>query len=1002
MANLGGLVVTMGANLGPLRRKLALAKGQLQEFRAVAHSTGQSLMNMGTKLSMAFTVPIAGAVGFATKAYSSLEKELIGVQKTTDATYNTVRKLGSGLMELSEQTGVARQSITKTAEMAGQLGIATENIEEFTEVMTMMDVATDVTSEQAAIAFARIANITGLATDKIENLASVVVELGNNTATFESRILTAGLRMASAANNAGFLQEDLMALAASITSVRDRIRGGATAVSTMIKAMNASIIAGDERLTAFAETAGMTAEQFETAFREDAASALIEFLEGLKQMAEEGKNTEAVLDAVQLNQRQTSLAIMSLASSVEKVAENFGMARKEFKANIALQEEATKFFNSLEQQLKGLWNQIKNTTALLGEAFRKELQTAIKAIGNFLERIQKFIRALNDLDKPTRNMILRIAGFAAAIGPVIMVVGGLITVVTALLTPLSAAIGALITWGGVMVATSDSGEVLSKTIDILKSIFYTIEPIINGAVNAFINISNYISKLAQKYMPMIKNAWEEISPVLSRGIKNFIKILKKQFVIGVLVIKRLIKGFTIMAKVLKPIFETVVKIISNNLKRVWKAINALLDTFINLLQGNWTAAWQSFKTVVASAVSGIIEILKYLAVGMIDILTKLTGTVSEAWATFWNNLIGKGNDYAKIAVETMQLQNKWNKGLEEEKKNLMDSANALQSKLDSIESVNNETESVIGTTSNYLKKLGAFTKGNYDLSESLKEIRGLLQGFNKDAQNLNKEISNIIQNLGPLLERFSIIEFQPLELPQMDFSTPELELKGMDKWLNDKAEQFNTYRKEQEWLNKIRKNREDYSKEFLEWIGIIKDKSNELGNTIQNIARNFESAFTGAIQEMVDTSKNGFVLIRDAFVNTLEQMVAAFASRAAIFGILNIISGGTIGGTAIAKVLGSETAAGYIFGGGRADGGPVSSNKSYWVGEKQPELFTPNTNGMVETQQDIVGTLEKGFSAMIDSMPESFRAEFDWNNFIEFYEEKKRRRDNRRKGVWNK
>jgi len=36
-----------------------------------------------------------------------------------------------------------------------------------------------------------------------------------------------------------------------------------------------------------------------------------------------------------------------------------------------------------------------------------------------------------------------------------------------------------------------------------------------------------------------------------------------------------------------------------------------------------------------------------------------------------------------------------------------------------------------------------------------------------------------------------------------------------------------------------------------------------------------------------------------------------------------------------------------VFGGGKADGGAVSSGTSYLVGERGPELFTPNSNGMI-------------------------------------------------------
>jgi hypothetical protein len=36
-----------------------------------------------------------------------------------------------------------------------------------------------------------------------------------------------------------------------------------------------------------------------------------------------------------------------------------------------------------------------------------------------------------------------------------------------------------------------------------------------------------------------------------------------------------------------------------------------------------------------------------------------------------------------------------------------------------------------------------------------------------------------------------------------------------------------------------------------------------------------------------------------------------------------------------------------IFGGGRANGGPVSRGTSYVVGERGPELFVPNTSGKI-------------------------------------------------------
>jgi hypothetical protein len=46
---------------------------------------------------------------------------------------------------------------------------------------------------------------------------------------------------------------------------------------------------------------------------------------------------------------------------------------------------------------------------------------------------------------------------------------------------------------------------------------------------------------------------------------------------------------------------------------------------------------------------------------------------------------------------------------------------------------------------------------------------------------------------------------------------------------------------------------------------------------------------------------------------------------------------------------------GFSFGGQRASGGPVSSSKSYLVGEMGPEIFTPSSGGGNITPNNMLG-----------------------------------------------
>ena len=75
----------------------------------------------------------------------------------------------------------SQAEIGNTMSMAAQLGIkGTKNLKNFTEIATQMGVATDMSAEEAAKAMSRIANITGMPTDKMKNLGSTIVNLGKD------------------------------------------------------------------------------------------------------------------------------------------------------------------------------------------------------------------------------------------------------------------------------------------------------------------------------------------------------------------------------------------------------------------------------------------------------------------------------------------------------------------------------------------------------------------------------------------------------------------------------------------------------------------------------------------------------------------------------------------------------------------------------------------------------------------------------------------------------
>jgi hypothetical protein len=101
--------------------------------------------------------------------------------------------------------------------------------------------------------------------------------------------------------------------------------------------------------------------------------------------------------------------------------------------------------------------------------------------------------------------------------------------------------------------------------------------------------------------------------------------------------------------------------------------------------------------------------------------------------------------------------------------------------------------------------------------------------------------------------------------------------------------------------------------------------------------------------DMQNTLKDGFldaIVSGQGFAGVLEDIakkLARAALEAAIFGQGPLAGGGGGGG----GLGGLFSGLGNLFGGFRANGGPVSQGRSYIVGERGPELFSPGRSGII-------------------------------------------------------
>ena len=252
-------------------------------FTSAFTQGSQQIDNMKSKLealnSTGSTGDLLGGISSALTA--------VGVYKGLEAVYDTLQECAQASMEFEGRFPLYAGKLANVMEVAGQLGIHKENLLDFSTTMSQLATATTMTADEAATMLAQFANITQMDPSQYSNLASAVVDLGNNYATTDQKSSDMGQGIAAAGSLAGMSEADMMGLSAAVTSLGIETAAGSTSMSKLISQINKAVETGDG-LDQFASIAGMSAGQFAEAWGTDAANALATFVTGLNDVERNG------------------------------------------------------------------------------------------------------------------------------------------------------------------------------------------------------------------------------------------------------------------------------------------------------------------------------------------------------------------------------------------------------------------------------------------------------------------------------------------------------------------------------------------------------------------------------------------------------------------------------------------------------------------------------------------------------------------------------------------
>lgn len=592
----------------------ALAKlGQAGEMLEKA---GDKIADVGTTLTTHVTVPVMAAGTAAVKTAADFDSAMSKVAAVSGATGDELDALRDKAREMGAKTKFSASEAAdamnymamagwKTGDMLkGIEGIMNLAAASGEDLATTSDIVTD-----ALTAF-------GLSAADSGHFADVLAAASSNANTNVSMMGETFKYCAPVAGSLGFSCEDTAQAIGLMANSGIKGSQSGTALRSIMTAL-----AGDVKFCgdAFGEMEIATTNQ-DGSMRE-LNDILADCRVAFAQMSE-SEQASAAQALVGKNAMSGFLALMNAApADIQKLEGAISTCSDEIDGyNGVTEKMAAVMQDNLGGQLTILKSQLQELAISFGEI----LMPAIRSI---VSRIQGLIDKFNALSPATKETIVKIALVAAALGPLLVVVGKtmvgvgkLMQLVSNLPTIIAGAKAAFSSFGAVI------GGISAPVVAVIA--------VIAALVAAFV----HLWRTNEDFRNKITAIWEQIKSIFSgfcQGIVDRINALGFDFKNITEVIKAVWDG---LCKFLKPIFEGQFQQIANTFKAVTDIILSILDIFIGIFTGDWSRVWDGIKGIFSAVWNFIKDTLKNALNMICGIFGTDLGEVKEFWVNVWTSI----------------------------------------------------------------------------------------------------------------------------------------------------------------------------------------------------------------------------------------------------------------------------------------------------------------------------------------------------------------------------
>lgn len=558
---------------------------------------GGKVEDIGKKASVV-SAGIVAAGTASVKASADFQESMNKVNTLDlNASEGKINGLKENILSLSSETGVAATEIAEaTYAMGSALGELKDNTVDYVEVATKAAIGGFSDTETAINGLSTVMNTYGMTTaEEMAKVSDQMLMAQNLGKTTFGEIAQSVGNVIPIFKQAGGSTEELFGAYAILTK-----NGIATSQATTgLKAALSNVVKPTADAAKVAQELGI---DFSMTHMQNVGFA--QFINEIGVAC--GGNVEKMSKLFGSTEALNSMLVLTSTEGMEQ-----------FNGAVAAMNDATgateaafeKMNGGMNTQLEILQTSIQNIGIQIGEIL-------LPLVNPLIELMQNAASWIANLDDGTKKMIVTVAAIAAAIGPLLIVLGKVISSVGSLIGAVPQIISGFSKVGSAfsgfvgLIAAHPIVAAIAAVIAIIATLWTKCEWFRNLVKSLF----EWLMSMTSKVSDWVVAAFQTISDALTALHKSASSTIDKMTTVFKTIVeflkKAFVQGWTAAFKTISGIVEALFSTISSVWTNIKAIFTGIIDFVKNVFTGNWRAAWQNVVDVFGNVFSMIGNLVK--------------------------------------------------------------------------------------------------------------------------------------------------------------------------------------------------------------------------------------------------------------------------------------------------------------------------------------------------------------------------------------------------------